>query len=295
MSPETPIIKTVLFIRRTGPQLIQRIYRQDWRRVGAGVLVLAVIGVAIVMARGPAAELAPAVAIHTVEIKSVAELSNETSPLSLVGQVTSKSEATVRAEHSGQIIGVYKALGDSISAGTVAAEIENASERAAILQAEGLVEGAQANLSKVTGGARSEQRAILESNLSNASASQDAARATAVNSLLSAYATADNAIHGTTDKMFTNPVSSSPVFTVISSDSQLTMKIESMQPVVGSYLRREELASEALSASSDLAAEIATTQDEVRAMRGFLDMIISALNKGIPTSAVSETAIAAYL
>ncbi len=295
MTPQNLAIQAVLFIRRGGPRLIRWSSRVGLLKVGGGALVATLATLAIlVMTRG-SAEPAPAVTVHRVEVKSVAELSSEMSPLSVVGQVSSKSEATVRAERSGQVIAIYKALGDVISAGAIAAELENASERAAVLQAEGVVEAAQANLSKISGGARSEQRAILESNLANASASFDAARSGAVNALLSAYATMDSAILGTTDKMFTNPTTNSPIFLVLSTDSQLTNKIENMRPAIGEYVQRQALFSNTLSASSDLLSEIATTEGEVRTTRGFVDMIVSALNRGIPTSSASATAIATYL
>jgi multidrug efflux pump subunit AcrA (membrane-fusion protein) len=272
------------------------VLRLGWVKLGVGILaVLLLVSAAVVMTRGSAVEPLPSTAIRSVEVKSVAELSNETSPLSVVGQVSSKSEATVRAERSGQIVGVYKSLGDTIAAGVVAAELENASERAAVLQAQGAVEAAEANLSKITGGARSEQLSILESNLASASASLIAARASAVNAILSAFAAGDNAISGTTDKMFTNPRSNSPIFNVTSTDSQLTNKIENTRTVVGPYLSRQAFVSDGLTPASDLGPEISRTETEVRAMRNFVDLIINNLNKGIPTSAASEIIIASYL
>ena len=273
-----------------------RILRIGFLKLGAGVLVIGLLVGGYIFMRGASpAEEAPIAAARTVEVKSVAELSGETAPFSVVGQVSSKSEATVRAERSGQVVAIYKALGDKISAGAVAAEIENASERAAVLQAQGSVEAAQANLSKITGGARSEQRSILESNLESAKASFEAAKATAVNALLSAYATADNAIPGTTDKMFTNPQTSSLAFKVTTTDAQLTNTIEQTRTSLNLSLSRQKLISKSITASSDLASEITATESEIRIMREFVDSLISALNKGIASASVSSTDIATYL
>ncbi|OGG50627.1 hypothetical protein A3C18_03955 [Candidatus Kaiserbacteria bacterium RIFCSPHIGHO2_02_FULL_54_11b] len=290
------LIKAVLFIRTTIPRILAWAASIGWWKVGGGLVLVAVaLGAGFVMLGGGNSDIAPTTTVHSVEIKSVAELANQTSPLSVVGQVSSQSEATVRTEKSGQVVGVYRALGQNVSAGTVVAEISNASERAAVLQAEGVVDAAQANLAKVSGGVRTEQRAILETNVVNAEAALEAARASAVNALLSAYATGDNAIHGTTDKMFTNPGSIAPVFTITSSDSQLTMKIDNTRPQISVYLKRQADTSGTLSPSSDLLSEISTTEGEIRATRAFLDMMISALNKGIPTPSVSLSAIATYL
>src|SRR3989344_7132454 len=108
-------------------------------------------------------------------------------------------------EKARQVVGVYKVLGQSIAAGAIPAELENVSERAMVWQAEGSVDAAKANLAKTTGGARSEQRAILQANLDNATVALASARSNAVTVLLGAYAAAENAVHGTVDLMFSNP------------------------------------------------------------------------------------------
>ncbi len=296
MHPKMLIIKAVLLIRGTGPRLITWTSQLGWMKVAAGIVALAVVigGVAYVANRSQS-EVSPEVQIRSVEVKSVAELSSAATPLSLVGSVTSQSEATVRAEKSGQVVRVNTSLGARISAGAVAAEIENASERAAVLQAEGGLDAAQANLAKVTGGVRTEQRSILEANVTAATAALESARSNALSALLSAYATMDSGILATTDKLFTNPGSTNSRFNITTSDARLTIEIESTRDVLSAYLAREAAVSDSLSASSNLAAEIATMQTEVRAARSFLDLIVSALNKAIPSPSASSAAIATYL
>src|SRR3990167_10579725 len=188
MHPEMLIIKAVLLIRGTGPSLLAWASQAGWMKGGAGIgaLVLVIAGVAYVATRSNP-QITPEVQIHSVEVKSVAELSSAATPLSLVGSVTSKSEATVRAEKSGQVTRVNTSLGARISAGAVAAEIENASERAAVLQAEGGLDAAQANLAKVTGGVRTEQRSILEANVTAAASAVESAPPNALSALLSPY------------------------------------------------------------------------------------------------------------
>src|SRR3989338_3242727 len=206
MHPEMLIIKAVLLIRRAGPRVVEWLSTIGWAKAGASLaaFVLVIGGVAYVATRSNP-QITPEVQIHSVEVKSVAELSSAATPLSLVGSVTSKSEATVRAEKSGQVIRINTSLGAGISAGAVAAEIENASERAAVLQADAGLDAAQANLAKVTGGVRTEQRSILEANVTAAASAVESARSNALSALLSAYATMDSGIHATTYKLFTNP------------------------------------------------------------------------------------------
>ena len=296
MHPEMLIIKAVLLIRRAGPRVVEWLSTIGWAKAGASLaaFVLVIGGVAYVATRSNP-QITPEVQIHSVEVKSVAELSSAATPLSLVGSVTSKSEATVRAEKSGQVIRINTSLGAGISAGAVAAEIENASERAAVLQADAGLDAAQANLAKVTGGVRTEQRSILEANVTAAASAVESARSNALSALLSAYATMDSGIHATTDKLFTNPGSTNSRFNITTSDARLTIQIETARDVLTPYLAREASVSDSLSASSDLAAEIATAQTEVRAARNFLDLIVSALNKAIPSQSASTAQIATYL
>ena len=296
MHPETLVIKAVLLIRGGGPRLLAWLSQVSWMKVSAAIaaLVLVIGGIAYVATRSNP-EVTPELQIHSVEVKSVAELSSAATPLSLVGSVTSQSEATVRAEKSGQIVRVNTSLGNSIGAGAVAAEIENASERAAVLQADAGLDAAQANLAKVTGGVRTEQRSILEANVTAAVSAVESARSGALSALLSAYATMDTGILATTDKLFTNPGSTNSRFNITTSDARLTIQIETARDILTAYLAREASVSDSMSVSSDLAAEIATTQMEVRAARNFLDLIVSALNKAIPSSSASSAQIATYL
>ncbi len=252
-----------------------------------GVLVLGVVGVHFLTTSSPA----DVAQVHTpsVDVKSVAELSADAVPLSVAGTVTSRSEATVRTQKSGQITRLYRALGDSVGAGSVVAEFEDASERAALLQAQGAVDAAQANLDKVQKGTRTEQLAILQAAL-------DGARSGAVNTLLSAYASVDNAIHGTTDAFFSNPEGTVPHFNIPTSNSQLRTTVENERGTLRPILTREASKNNSLSAVDDLTVELTNTETEVRSIRDFLDDIVATLNVAIPDpNTYSAATIATYL
>ncbi len=200
----------------------------------------------------------------------------------------------VRAEAGGRVTRVASS-GNRVAQGAVVAELENSAQRAALVQAQGAYEAAQANLSKVSGGSRSEQRAILEANVTSASATLDASKSTAVNAILTAYASADSAIRGSTDQMFSNAGKAGSKFNLVSSDSQLTNTIDNMRSSIEQYLMREKSAAATLTSSSDLGGELTVAQTDIRNIRSFVDLIVSALNKGIPSSGISQTAITTYL
>ncbi len=196
--------------------------------------------------------------------------------LSVSGNVQSQTEATVRAESSGEVTAVYRALGDSVAAGTIVAELENASQRAAVLQAQGAVQAA-------TAGAQTSQTSL------------SAAQSGAANTLLSVYSSNDKLIHSDIDAMFSNPESASRSFSVSSSNSQAKINAESKRGGVSPMLAREQEKSNTISASDDLQAELTKTEAELRAIRDLLDSVITTLNAGIATNGNTDTVIASYL
>ncbi len=282
-------------IRRSSDSLIARLRRYGWKKnaIGAVVILALVFGLGKFLGSAPEAVITET-ATRQVEVKSIAELSSDQPTLSVVGIVQSKSEATVRAEKSGQVVSVNRSLGDSVAAGTIVASIENASENAAVLSAQGSVDAAQASLAKISGGSRDEQRAILQASLETSQSGYASAQSSAVNALLSAYSTLDSAVRGTGDSMFSNPETSNPTFNITNPDSQLTISINNARLSMGPILNREATVSKSLSASSDLNIELDKTEAEIRAARAFFDQVVRALNAAIPTGNVSSANIAAF-
>ncbi len=253
----------------------------------AALVVIAVIIAGNAIFGGSKAAEQPAISIRTVEVRSVDSLSSERAPLSIGGTVSSKSEATVRAESGGRVTAIYRNLGDSVSAGSIVAELEHASQSAALLQAQGSEAAAQAALNKIKKGTREEQLAILQSNL-------EAARSGAVNALLSAYAGADTAVRATTDAFYSNPSSATPRFNVTTSNANYRLSAENKRLALGPLLLQMEERSRSLTASDDLATELKNAVVDVRAVRDYIDVVIQALNAGVPTTDYPSATIATY-
>lgn len=261
-------------VRTGGTHLVKKF---GWIKITLAALLLIILGWTIVyFISGSAPAEVASNQTRTVSLKTVAELSSGSTPLSVAGGVSSKSEASVRAEAGGSIVAVHYALGDYVAAGAVVAQTESASQRAAVAQAQGAVDAASAGAS------------ISQSTLSSA-------KTGAVNALLSAYGTVDKTIHTDTDPMFSNPNSGSPQFKVLSSNSQSKIDTESLRIQIPPILAREESQSATLSSSADLTAELQTTQKELRQVRDFLDAVIKTLNSGIAANDITETTIATYL
>lgn len=90
--------------------------------------------------------------LRAVHLRSVAELSGGASSGTMFGTVRSRAEAAILAEAGGTVERVHTSLGARVGAGAVLAELENASERAAVLQAEGAYDAAVAARSGISVG-----------------------------------------------------------------------------------------------------------------------------------------------
>lgn len=80
--------------------------------------------------------------LATVSVAPLSEITGGTSSLAVVGNVRSVTEASILAESSGVVKSVRTSLGGNVPAGFVIAELDNASQRAAVLQAEGAYDAA---------------------------------------------------------------------------------------------------------------------------------------------------------
>ncbi len=247
-----------------------------WVKTGLGVLVVIIGGWVLVHFLTPTPTEVSLNQTRTVTLKSVADLSSDSTPLSVAGTVSSKSEAQIRAEVGGQITSVNYTLGDYVGAGAVIASVENASQRAAVAQAQGAVDAASAGAS------------VSQTTLASAQAGAGIA-------LLSAYGAVDKAVHNDTDPMFSNPDSNTPQFNVQSSDSQSKIDSENLRSHMKPILTREAAESSSISASTDLNAEIVTTENELKLVRDYLDAVIRTLNSGIATNGITQANIASYL
>ncbi|MDB5224575.1 MAG: hypothetical protein JWO43_197 [Candidatus Adlerbacteria bacterium] len=253
----------------------------------AVVLIVAVLGIHAATRTSVSMETAPTVS-H-VRISSVASLSSATGPLPVTGKVSSVSEASVTAQSSGEITSLPVKLGQRVSAGSVIARFESASQQAAVLQAQGSYDAAVAALAKASGSTAS------NSSVTSSQAQQSVAnaQASAAAALQSAYATLDDAIHAKADALFSNPRSYNPILNLSVSDSQLVNDVQNQRPNIEITLADAQAVSGNLGADVDASIEkmISYTQK----VASFLSVLTAALNKAISNQNTSQATIAADL
>lgn len=182
---------------------IQKLFNWYGKKTVVVVLIgiIALIVLAVVLKKADQTEPeVTATSVPTVETASVGTLSGSVN-WTVIGQVEAVSRAEVKSETSGRIISVSAKLGDTLPAGAIIAQIENASERAAVLQAEGAYEAAQAAASQ---GDLGTGQAIT--NLETAKNNLQAAQNAILNLNRTAYTTNNQILLESIDNFFTNPI-----------------------------------------------------------------------------------------
>ncbi len=250
------------------------------------IVVLAVVGVQV--ATRSSTPVASVVAgISHVHISSVASLSSATGPLPVTGKVTSLSHATILAQTSGEIVTLDHALGDRVAAGEVIATFENGSQQAAVVQAEGGYEAAQAALAKTTGST------AANSTITSAQAATSArtAQTSALAALQSAYAALDDAVHTKADTLFSNPRSVSPSITLTIPNSQLAVTLANERGQLESILSS---ASSLSNAPSNVDTAIDSMTAYAQTVQTFVNDLVTAVNEAQPNQSMSNATIAGY-
>jgi len=135
---------------------------------------------------------------RSVVLKTVSELSGGVGGGDFIGTVRSMTEANILAQSGGTVRAVHTTLGSAVPAGFIIAEIDNASERASVLQAEGAYEAALA------------ARTIAQRQNQNTNLSLTEAGISARNTYRSSFNALDSALHSQIDLFFGSPTSYGP-------------------------------------------------------------------------------------
>ncbi len=172
--------------------------------VTAIVAVIAVIAYAVL--KPDAAVEETAAVTPAVTVKSVGDI-DFANTFEVVGTVQAISEARLQAEAAGRITAVNVEIGDKVGAGQVIATIENRTESASLLQAQGAYEAALAGA------------AASNVSVSQAESGLRAAENAAQNAVRGAYTTVSNAFYGTIDDFYANPKTSLPSVKIVTGQS----------------------------------------------------------------------------
>jgi multidrug efflux pump subunit AcrA (membrane-fusion protein) len=165
--------------------------RKRWQQIAMIVAAIAVLGgIAFAIANSGAAT-ADDTQTRTVTLQSIGSLTGGGDSVSIIGSVRSVAQADLLAQAGGTVEAVHAQIGSSVPAGFVIAELDNATERAQVLQAQGAYDAAIASRNAV---------------------SPSDATATVRNTYRSVFAALDTTLHTQIDQFFGNQTAVGPQF-----------------------------------------------------------------------------------
>ncbi|MDB5244566.1 MAG: Efflux transporter, family [Parcubacteria group bacterium] len=115
-----------------------------WLQIVLGLVALAVLFFIFSSASKSGNSTSEEATLPTVVVSRIDALTGGGGSVSVVGSVRSIAEAEVLAQSGGTVTALHARLGGAIGAGSIIAELDNASQRAAVLQAEGSYDAALA-------------------------------------------------------------------------------------------------------------------------------------------------------
>ena len=211
-----------------------------------------------------------------VKVSTVSQM-NSSDELSLVGKVRALSEVDITPDRSGRVTKVNTSLGQQVRVGQVIVQLENASERAALLQAEGAYDMARANSAQSDVGLRQAEHDL------------DNALQTARNTNQNAYNTTNNVILGTIDLFFSGPDTAIPGLRIGGAGNTAFLNNEriAFQTILPKW-------KQSLSRDRNLEAELENLQDIRKDVKRTLDLInilIPLLNNNKSVNGYTETEV----
>lgn len=255
---------------------------------GAAILIIAILfGVHVLTRSAPAAAVPPQ--ISHVQLASVASLSAQTSgPLPVTGTVTSLHQASISAQSSGEIVILSRQIGDFVPAGGIIAQLENSSQRAAVLQAQGSYDAAEATFANTSG------TTAANSSISASQASEGVtnAQASVTTSMQSLYAAMDDAVHTKADQLFSQPRTNPKVLLIVP-DSQLVITLQNERTQLELTLQSANTLANATS-RPNTDANIATMTTYAQQASTFLNNLADAINKAQASDTITAGQIAGF-
>lgn len=206
------------------------------------------------------------------------------------GQVKPASTVDLGFETGGRVAVSYVKVGDKVAVGARLAALSAGDLAAQLREAEATVKSAEAKLTELKRGTRTEDIALYESKVASAKALVGNARVNFQNVLADAYTKADDAVTAKADQLFFNPRSSNPKLAYTNGDLQLQINLESGRYTIGIILADWR----ARTSDASDTSFVQFVKDNLDLTKKMLDNIALLANSLSPTSSLSQTIIDGY-
>lgn len=224
-------------------------------------------------------ESATAESLPVVKVTTASQFAGN-STISLIGTVRAFSEASITTEATGRVTDVRVQLGQTVAAGQVLAALENSSQQASVLQAEGVYDSALASAAQSNVGTNE-----AETNLRSA-------KNNAVATAKSAYGTVEDVILNNIDQYFTSPNTTIPGLRIDGAGftSQLNNTRVQYQSTLPSWKTRVD----ALTIDGNLDAELDFANVRVSQTLNFVDTFITVFNSQDSNNRYTDTELQTF-
>ena len=213
--------------------------------------------------------------------------------VSVSGKVIAQSDVELGFSQGGRVGRVRAAVGDTVTAGSLLAEVENDDIRALIAQRRASVSAEEASLRSLLEGARPEEIAVSESAVRSAEIARDQARQSLIEEVQDAYRVADDAVRIKADAFILNP-RTQPQLAFITTDGVTKTAVENARSTLEELLPRWERSVFSLTPESDVRAALIEAQKNLVAISTFLVDARTVIAKGLPTGTVTSDDLATY-
>lgn len=244
------------------------------------ILMIVLIGIGVYTNKGKdivdSAETLPPV----VFVATVSDIDTNQGA-SFVGTVRAVSEAQIQSERGGQVTSVQVQPGDKVTAGTILASIENSSERAGVLQAEGAYEAALA---------LSAQSAI---SITDAETALSSAKQNAINTYRNSYTSVYAIVLNDINLYFGNPDSYTTPGVRINTFGN-TAYLNTARVALRDTLNNWLQTSNALTQTSNLDSELDSARENVHSVIDMIDILVVATRKASDTDTLDGRLVTSY-
>ncbi len=251
-------------------------------KVVQGVLLLVLIAVAVLVflnTRNTAPEELVDNALPLVAVTTAQQYSGE-STINLIGTVRAFSEASITSEKAGRVTSVRVGLGDTVTAGAIIATIENASENASVLSAQGSYEAALA--------AAAQSNVSISTAQNNLESANNSARST----YQGAYNTVNGVVLNTIDQFYRNADGLYPSLRIGTEGNNEVLR--QSRSDLASTLAVWRANANSVTDNDDVAPVLEKARTDIAAVVSIVDLLTNAVSKSEPNDTLDGQPLRSY-
>lgn len=247
----------------------------------SAALIIGIGALAVFAFGGGAPDEEPAAArVTEVRVGTVSGLT-AANTATFVGTVRAVSEADIQTDRGGRVTSVRVAAGATVAPGTIIATLENASEQASVLQAQGAYQAALA-------AARQSTQGVAEANSALESANRNA-----ITAVSTAYNSTTGLVQTEIDTYFSNANSSFPGLRI--NGYGATQTIVAARVSLENTLTKWRTANTALTTTSNLDQAVEDSRRYVGEVIALTDSLIAAITRDDEGGSAGDAARAAQI